>query len=194
MKRPAYTSSPVGLAVAVLTILLTGNFVLTAGKAVATDLPESDKDFMVNAAEYSMAEIQLSQIAVQRSTIPEIKSLANLLITDHTKLLNSLRQLGAQRNVALPVDINSGHRSTLAKMQAMNGMRFNRTFINQVIDDQTKLGKVWLPESREGTHDIRVWAISTISAVQRHLGLAHDVARDIEPGEYNSVDDANVNK
>src|SRR5262249_42440279 len=133
-------------------------------------------------------EIQLSQIALQRSTIPEVKNFAKLLIADHSKLLNSLRQLGAQRNVALPVDMNSSHRTTAAKLAHMNGMSFNRTYINQGIDDHTALGKAWLPEAREGTHDVKVWAISTLAAVQRHLGLAHDVAKDIEPGSYNSVD------
>ncbi len=63
---------------------------------------EWDAQFLVNAAEISLEEIKLGQMAQTHAKSPDIKSLGQMMEKEHTKTLNDLRGLAQSKTISLP--------------------------------------------------------------------------------------------
>jgi putative membrane protein len=75
----------------------------------------STQDFVTEAANSDMFEIQSSQLALDRSTDPGIKAFANQMITDHGKTSSEMKSMVANGTVKanLPTALDSSHQSML---------------------------------------------------------------------------------
>lgn len=69
--------------------------------AAGTELKRADRRFITKAAESSMKEVALSQLAQERATNPQVKSFAQQMVSDHGQLNNDLMQLAARKGVSL---------------------------------------------------------------------------------------------
>src|ERR1700675_2397646 len=56
----------------------------------------ADKAFVRNALEGGMAEVQLGQLALQKSSNDDVKQFAQKMIDDHTKLGDEMKQVAVQ--------------------------------------------------------------------------------------------------
>src|SRR5580658_6072618 len=67
----------------------------TTSAAASGDQPlsHSDKHFIMKAAMASTNEVALSQLAVDHAASPDVKSLAQMMITDHQRLNAELQAL-----------------------------------------------------------------------------------------------------
>src|SRR5258708_9193602 len=68
--------------------------------------PYSDEVFLRNAAEGSLAEIKLGQLAEEKAESPEVKTFAKRRVEDHTKALEDVKQIAAQETINLPTDLS----------------------------------------------------------------------------------------
>lgn len=77
-----------------------------AAQAQRTAQPTAgpDAEFVDKAQQAGKAEVQASQVAVQRSTNPAVKRFAQQMVTDHSKANEALRQLAAKKGVSVPND------------------------------------------------------------------------------------------
>lgn len=78
----------------------------TDNSAVMSDTTFIRKNIMDNAV-----EIQLSQLGRQKSTNPQIKSMAEQMIADHTQILNELKKVARQENMTgIPSGMGTSNR------------------------------------------------------------------------------------
>src|SRR5687767_1919815 len=70
----------------------------TASTTTGRDkLSWGDRRFVTKAADGGRDEVQLAELAAQRATNPEVKSFAQKLVTDHTKVNSELMSLASQK-------------------------------------------------------------------------------------------------
>lgn len=70
---------------------------------------KADAAFVEQAALGSVTEIKMSQLAVTQSTNASVKELAQQLIDDHTKAIDSLKEIATNKGIMLPFDaVGSG--------------------------------------------------------------------------------------
>jgi len=91
-----------------------------------------DQMWTREAAMGGMFEVQLSQLAVQKATSPEIKQFAQKLIDDHTKANQQLMQVAQSKKIDLPSQLDDMHKEKLAKFQKKEGQNFDKCYINHV--------------------------------------------------------------
>ena len=60
---------------------------------------ENDADFVARTVELNYGEIKFAQLATQNSSNPEVKKMAAMLVTDHTKTLNELKALASSKSI-----------------------------------------------------------------------------------------------
>src|SRR5690349_11236916 len=65
------------------------------------DKNEKDAQFLVNAAEINMKEIELAQLAEQNGRSARVKELGKLVADSHTKSQKDLTQLARKKTVTL---------------------------------------------------------------------------------------------
>ena len=106
-----------------------------ASGAVGTSGATVDRDFVVDMAEGNRAEIELSQIAEERATNPQVKEFARMLVRDHTTALADLREAAAAANVQLSTanEENRDQRNLQADLAKLSGHDFDRRFIGAMV-------------------------------------------------------------
>lgn len=71
-------------------------------------LKRSDRRFITKAAENTQKEIALAQLAAQRATRPDVRTLSQELVADQQQLSSQLRQLAEEKGVQLEA-LSQGH-------------------------------------------------------------------------------------
>src|SRR4051812_30296331 len=72
-----------------------------ATTAASTDYVP-DNVFMERAAAGGMAEVELSNLALAKSTNNDVKSFATMMVADHSKANTELAAIATSKNVTLP--------------------------------------------------------------------------------------------
>jgi putative membrane protein len=102
--------------------------------AVSSDAKDEAKDVtrnMVELANTSMTEYELSKVALQKATNPEVKSYARTAMNDHQQDDRTLQSIAKQMNVVLPSAINSKSKNHVDKL---NDMKSGTEFDTQYLD------------------------------------------------------------
>src|SRR5437870_5565669 len=65
-------------------------------------LKKADRDFMEKAAKASMSEVAISRVAASRTSNPEVRRFAQMMVEDHDSANEQLASLASGRGVSLP--------------------------------------------------------------------------------------------
>jgi predicted outer membrane protein len=82
----------------------------------------------------NMAEIKLGQLGVDRATSPDVKSFAQMMVTDHTQANQELMPIAQQLGVKQPKALDAKHRAVSAKLAKLKGAEFDRQFMKAMVD------------------------------------------------------------
>jgi putative membrane protein len=137
-------------------------------------LARADRKFIQEAAEHGMAELQMAQLAASKATNPDVKALANTLVSDHTNANNELVQLANSRKVELPAAPPRGKRKDVEQLGKLTGAEFDRRFVREVgIKDHEKDIKKF-EKASEKTKDaeLKAWIDKTLPKLREHLAQA----------------------
>jgi putative membrane protein len=93
---------------------------------------EKDADFIVNAVAANLAEINLAQLALNKSTDMEVKKMATMLETDHTKVLRSLTGYANSNGISVPTTETDEAMKDKNDLAEMNGKDFDLKWCKQL--------------------------------------------------------------
>jgi putative membrane protein len=130
----------------------------------------STEDFVLQAAQSDMFEIQSSQLASSQSD--KVKDFAQQMIEAHTKTTSELKST-AGSSATIPSDMSSSQKSMLDDLKTRKG----DDLANQYIDDQVSAHKdaVSLFQRYADGGDkpeLKAWAAKTLPDLQHHLEMA----------------------
>src|SRR5215203_5870745 len=158
--------------IALCTVLAVTFFVLNG---VITQASNQDS-FMMRAARSSTAEVMLSNLALQKTQNEQVRSFAQQMVTDHTAANSELATLAASKNVTLPTDVDSKHRSAMDKLNGMSGTDFDKAYMKQMVNDHQDAVKLFSRESERGNDaDTKAFAAKMLPALQGHLTMARTI-------------------
>src|SRR5205085_12485764 len=84
-----------------------------------TDKSRSDRDFITEAAEGGLAEVELGKLAMAKGTDPAVKQFGQHMVNDHTKLNNELKHLASQKGIEVPKEISAKEKATIDKLSKL---------------------------------------------------------------------------
>lgn len=133
-------------------------------------------DFLKEAAEGSMAEIQLASLALTRTQNPEVRAFAQQMIADHGKASEELKPIAAKKSVTLALELNSTHKSLSDKLTKISGAEFDREYVKEMVADHEKDVKAFQTQAQAGTDaEIKEFAAKTLPTLEHHLQMARDM-------------------
>jgi putative membrane protein len=110
-----------------------------ATTATATaPIASEDKEFITKAAEGGMLEVTLGAEAARKASMPDVKTLGDRMVTDHSKVNDELKQLAAKKGVTLPTEMDKEHKSDADKLTKLSGTKFEREYADFMVDDHEK--------------------------------------------------------
>ncbi len=138
-----------------------------------TKLSAMDKKFVMKAAQGGMAEVQLAQLAQQKSQDDTVKKFAQQMIDDHTPANAKLTQLATAKGDTPPADIDAMDQKMMTKLQAEDGKKFDTSYMKGQIKAHKVMLKLFEDESKKGTDaDLKSFATDTIPTIQKHIEMA----------------------
>jgi putative membrane protein len=133
-------------------------------------LAQSDMQFAQEAAIGGMTEVELGKLAVKNGESPQVKSLGQRMIDDHSKANQELKSIAAKNNITLPTDLDAKHKAMVDKMSSMSGASFDQAYIQGMVKDHQEDITLFQKEAKSGTNvDLKTWAGATMPTLQDHL-------------------------
>jgi putative membrane protein len=162
----------------------------------STDLSTTDvtkaPNFVTLAASSDMFEVQSSKIALQRSTNPDVKRFAQMMIDAHTKTTAALKGLIAgQSNLSPPTALSADLQSKLDALGSVSPADFDKTYLNDQIDGHQSALNVMQRYAKDGDLEpLKQFAAHTAPTVQQHLDKAKAILDALNKATTNAASNA----
>ena len=139
---------------------------------------DDDKKFLATAAQSDQNEMALSQVAEQKATNPAVKAFAQMMISEHTRMSESLKPFAEADGVTPPTGPDADHQKDNDKLNGLSGNDFHEASISDMVTHHTKALSAFTTEAKD-TKDakLRVAVIRGKTAVAAHKNMAYDLKK-----------------
>jgi putative membrane protein len=153
--------------------------------------PDS-REFVREVSMVGHAEVQLAQLAAQRAQSADVKQFAQMMIRDHTKASNELKQAVSRHNVSMAEHVDDKHQSLMDRLKTLRGAEFDREYMAAMVeghrdardligsraDDRRTTGTSGnRADNRDEALDnaVNQWAAKALPTVDQHLRRAEEI-------------------
>ena len=144
-------------------------------------LPKADADFIKDAAQGGMMEVELGKIAADKASNSQVKDFGKRMQQDHSKANDELKKLASDKGVQLSAMLDKKHQSKVDKLAKLSGTEFDRKYIDAMVDDHKDDVKKFQKEADKGKDaDVQKWASKTLPTLKEHLQLAQSTEKQVK--------------
>lgn len=135
---------------------------------------ERDEDFLIKATEINMEEIQLSQLALQKATMAEVKTLAQMMLDEHNKAMADLTALAGRKSIAIPTATTDKVKNAYDHLNGKApGNEFDKEYCDQMVKGHKDAINAFENAANNAYDaDIKSWASSMLPGLRTHLDHA----------------------
>ena len=133
-------------------------------------------DFMTEAADGGMMEVQLGQMAQQKAVNQRVKNFGKMMVSDHSKANDELKQIAQQKGVAVPATLSEKHQKDVDDLGKKTGTEFDKAYMSMMVSDH----KDDIDDFKKAANDvndsaIKGFAAKTLPTLQMHLDSAQAI-------------------
>jgi putative membrane protein len=133
----------------------------------------ADLEFARKVAAGGAAEVELTMMAEQKASSPDVRSLASRLHTDHMKANDELKKIASQKGWELPASPTPEQKTTKIKLEKLSGAEFDREFVNTMVTNHRANIPNFQREADKGADpDVKNFASMVLPTLKEHLDLA----------------------
>jgi putative membrane protein len=131
---------------------------------------EKDAQFLVDAAEINLEEIQLGQLAQSTSKNAEVIALGKMMEEAHTKAWKELEGLAAKKQVSIPTVSTEKGQDHYKKLSEKTGNDFDKEYCDMMVKGHKDAIDKFEKASKDCEDaDIKAWASSMLPELNKHL-------------------------
>jgi putative membrane protein len=139
---------------------------------------KADKNFVKNTIEGGLAEIECSQLALQKSNNDQLKRFAQRMIDDHTKLGDDLKPIASQLGVKGPTEPSKKDKAIIAKLQGLSGDDFDKAYVKLMLKDHQLDAAAFKQEVNSAQSPlVKDAATKDDPLIESHLQMIQDIAK-----------------
>lgn len=180
----------------------------TTGTA-GTSVTASDRNFVNHMLSDGTAEVELGRLAKDHAASTEVKQFAQMMIDDHAKAGDQLKQVASTYGIPQDATIDDKHKDLMDKLAKLNGADFDRQYMDAMVDgheDAVRDLRTRADEDRSlrdrvtGTNpqnpaatrpepsddkvkmSVNQWAADALPTVERHLDRAKQIKDTVDRG------------
>jgi len=137
-----------------------------------------DRVFLKEALEGGMAEVQLGQLALQKSNNADVKLFAQKMVDDHTRMGDQLKPIAQLIGVKIPDGPSKKDKEIIAKLQALNGDDFDKAYMKDMVKDHKGDLTDFHSEADQGSNlAVKNAAIQDAPIINQHLQMAEQISQ-----------------
>ena len=131
---------------------------------------EEDAQFLVNAAEINLEEIQLGKLAQQKGTTVHVKELGKMMEDAHSKSQRDLIALAESKQISIPSSATNDAKDVYMKLKKKSGDDFDEAYADKMVNGHQDAIAAFENASTEcNDKEIKNWAIATLPDLRKHL-------------------------
>ncbi len=143
----------------------------------AAQISPQDQKFLKEAAAGGMEEVKLGQLAVQKAANTDVKSFGQRMVDDHSKANDRLKQLAAQKGVALSSALPPDMKNDIDRLTKLSGAAFDKMYMSMMVKDHKKdVSEFEKETSKADDANVKSFAQQTLPTLREHLQMAESVA------------------
>jgi putative membrane protein len=136
-----------------------------------------DATFYKAAARGGLSEVELGNLAQERSTDPQVKDFAAMMVKDHSAANQRLQTLASSKQVSLPSSGGTAENATKTKLEELSGSAFDKSYISSQLKAHTDTVALLKKEISTGQDaQAKAFAESILPTVQSHLSAVRALA------------------
>lgn len=174
------------------------NTSITAGTSgqVASGQAADARRFAEQAMAANVAEIKLGELAKSHAQSPAVKQFAQMMVTDHTKAENELKQAVKGQGIDEPTQLDAKHQALYDKLSGLKGADFDREYMMAMVNGHREVkdmldARADQPPSAKGTTGttsdnsqldaaVNRWAGKALPTVSHHLQKAEEISNQVK--------------
>lgn len=142
----------------------------TANREDRANVSDQDKMFADAAAKGGIMEVMTGQLAVDNASTASVKTLGQMMVKEHTKANNELKQWAATAGYMLPTKLDADQQKKYDELKTKKGAEFDRMYSDLMVADHKKVIASFKKETSAGSNDALVsFAAKTLPALEHHL-------------------------
>ena len=143
-------------------------------------LSKHDMEFVKNTAIGGKAEVELGKLAQQNGQSQQVKDFGARMEKDHSDAGAKLTTVASGKGVQLPQQLDAEHARIRDRLAQLRGDAFDRAYMRAMVEDHDKDMKAFRQQAQSGQDpDIKRFAGETLSVIQQHDRMAHDIDRSL---------------
>jgi putative membrane protein len=147
-----------------------------------TTLSHGDKKFIKKVARASTNEVALSQLADSRSSSPDVKSLARMMITDHTQANADLGALAKAKEIDISKQVDEGKMDDVSSLSSKSGTDFDKAYAGLMVSAHKGAVELFKDEVATGKDpDVVTFAKKYVDTLSMHLEHAVALEKTVNP-------------
>ena len=144
-----------------------------ASGGVVSSSGSQDIEFVLDAAQGGMAEVEIGKLAAERARSAEVKQFAQRMIDDHSKGGDQLKAIAESKSIALLTALTPKDKALQERLARLNGEAFDRAYMRAMVSDHIKDVSEFRHESHDGRDpQVKAWAAGTLPTLEDHLKMA----------------------
>jgi len=141
-----------------------------ANSSATANLSSQDKKFADAASRGGMMEVMMGQLASTNANNATVKSLGAMMVKDHSKANDELKQWASTAGYTLPTSLDAEKQKKYDDLKAKKGADFDRAYADLMVSDHKKDIAEFKEEASKGTESsLKSFAGKTVSTLEHHL-------------------------
>ncbi|WP_080779938.1 DUF4142 domain-containing protein [Chryseobacterium phocaeense] len=135
-----------------------------------TSLNDQDRKFADAAAKGGMMEVMAGELASRNATNPTVKKLGEMMVKDHTKANEELKQWASKTAYTLPAALDADQQKKYDDLKAKKGADFDRMYTDMMVKDHEKTIADFKKEAADGSESsLKNFATKILPTLDHHL-------------------------
>jgi putative membrane protein len=148
-----------------------------------TKLSSDDANFVKDAAQGGLMEVQLGKLAQEKAGNEKVKEFGKRMEQDHSKANDELKKIASDKGIQLSTDLDKKHKGKVDKLTKLSGADFDKQYMDTMVSDHKEDIKKFQREADQGKDaDLKQFASQTLPTLKEHLQLAESTAQQVKSG------------
>jgi putative membrane protein len=100
---------------------------------------KDDDDFVRDVAMKNMAELEISRMALEKATRPDIKAFAQRVINEHGTAGEKLKSVVSGQSIEWPAQLDDKHKKTADELAGRQGADFDHEYMETIVEGHQDL-------------------------------------------------------
>jgi len=141
-----------------------------------TTIDQSGFNFIKEAIDGGRTEVKLSAAAERISQNPRIVRFAKMMISDHTKGIEGLKEIRNKELVNHNDALSTEHKELIDSLSKLSGAEFDKAYINAMVTDHKEAVDLFKEETQDRAAAVQAFSRKTLPTIEMHLDSAKAIA------------------